>query len=462
MEINVCCPAPIDSLFVHNDSSDPAVLSYLVTESKGWLCLPVAAGIDEFYAGQTLALGATFCMADTTQTGTMSSSTLRVRHQSAIDGPTLTINAEDLGTWSFSGLENTSHPEIDVEQNQLLRFSWGGEGEYYRFGWDVVDPYDSSDQGWAVTFQTSYYSSSKRFPEGYHTITVQTMDGDAFSSMGYVGIRVVPIPPEGASGGTIEAQIRDCPHAEVTGEPSFSECTFSILAVAPLIGYADLASPGWLNATAGVATTGIYGMVGLDCVTNLPGATSGVLAEVGYGPDGSDPSVSPVGWRWLSASFIYDTGYNDMYLAWLSVATAGTYDYCYRYAYGAGPWVYGDLDGSTNGYSVDQAGSLIVTDPTGVPLIPAVVRLYPNQPNPFNPRTTIRFDLPVAGQAQLSIYDLAGRLVRVLVEGERAAGSYEAVWDGRDATGHSAPSGSYLARLVAGGKVEGVRLSLVR
>jgi hypothetical protein len=91
-----------------------------------------------------------------------------------------------------------------------------------------------------------------------------------------------------------------------------------------------------------------------------------------------------------------------------------------------------------------------------------VLRLYQNHPNPFNPRTTIRFDLPVAGQAQLSIYDLAGRLVRVLVEGEIPAGSHEAVWDGRDAAGRAVPSGSYLARLVAGGKVEGVRLSLVR
>jgi hypothetical protein len=91
-----------------------------------------------------------------------------------------------------------------------------------------------------------------------------------------------------------------------------------------------------------------------------------------------------------------------------------------------------------------------------------LLHLYPAAPNPFNPRTTIRFDLPGVGQVRLAIYDLAGRLVKVLVEGERAAGSYEAVWDGRDTSGHSAPSGSYLARLVAGGKVEGVRLSLVR
>jgi flagellar hook assembly protein FlgD len=67
----------------------------------------------------------------------------------------------------------------------------------------------------------------------------------------------------------------------------------------------------------------------------------------------------------------------------------------------------------------------------------------------------------VCGQAT-AVQDVAERLVKVLVEGEIPAGSHEAVWDGRDASGRAAPSGSYLARLVAGGKVEGVRLSLVR
>ena len=93
---------------------------------------------------------------------------------------------------------------------------------------------------------------------------------------------------------------------------------------------------------------------------------------------------------------------------------------------------------------------------------PATLRLHPNRPNPFNPRTTIRFDLPAAGQVRLAVYDVAGRRIRVLVEGDLPAGSHEAVWDGRDASGRASPSGSYLARLVAGGKVEGVRLSLVR
>jgi hypothetical protein len=83
-------------------------------------------------------------------------------------------------------------------------------------------------------------------------------------------------------------------------------------------------------------------------------------------------------------------------------------------------------------------------------------------PNPFNPRTTIRFDLPAAGSVRLAVYDVAGRLVRVLVEGERPAGSCEAVWDGRDAGGRGLAAGSYFARLEAGGRLQTVCMSLVR
>ena len=85
-----------------------------------------------------------------------------------------------------------------------------------------------------------------------------------------------------------------------------------------------------------------------------------------------------------------------------------------------------------------------------------------NYPNPFNPRTTIRFELPVAGPVRLSIYDVAGRLVRTLVDDSLPQGSHEAVWDGRDATGREVGSGSYLARLEFGGKVETVRMGLIK
>jgi hypothetical protein len=83
-------------------------------------------------------------------------------------------------------------------------------------------------------------------------------------------------------------------------------------------------------------------------------------------------------------------------------------------------------------------------------------------PNPFNPRTAIRFDLPKAGAVRLSVFDVAGRLVRTLVDGGLAQGSHEYAWDGRDEAGRAVGSGSYLARLEFGGAVETVRMGLVR
>lgn len=83
-------------------------------------------------------------------------------------------------------------------------------------------------------------------------------------------------------------------------------------------------------------------------------------------------------------------------------------------------------------------------------------------PNPFNPRTTVAFDLPRAAHARLALHDVAGRLVRVLVDDALPAGSHEVVWDGRDASGRDAASGLYVARLVAGDARATLRLNLVR
>lgn len=91
-----------------------------------------------------------------------------------------------------------------------------------------------------------------------------------------------------------------------------------------------------------------------------------------------------------------------------------------------------------------------------------LLRLRQNAPNPFNPLTTIRFDLPAAGSVRLAVCDVAGRLVRILVDGERPAGTHEVVWDGRDAGGRGMASGGYFARLEADGKLQTVRMSLVR
>ena len=98
-----------------------------------------------------------------------------------------------------------------------------------------------------------------------------------------------------------------------------------------------------------------------------------------------------------------------------------------------------------------------------IPPRPAAYRLYPNYPNPFNPRTTIRFDLPEPSRATLRIYGVAGQLVRVLVDGEMMdATSHWIDWDGRDGGGQPVASGVYFYRLTAGRFTEARRLVLLR
>jgi Ca-activated chloride channel family protein len=78
---------------------------------------------------------------------------------------------------------------------------------------------------------------------------------------------------------------------------------------------------------------------------------------------------------------------------------------------------------------------------------PAAFTLHQNYPNPFNPATTIRFDLPEPGSVTIRVYDLRGRLVRVLFSGERSAGSYSVRWDGTDLDGAEVAAGIYLCRM---------------
>jgi hypothetical protein len=84
-------------------------------------------------------------------------------------------------------------------------------------------------------------------------------------------------------------------------------------------------------------------------------------------------------------------------------------------------------------------------------------------PNPFNPRTTIRFGVAVGGPAQLAVYDVGGRRVRVLLESPALpAGNHEVIWDGRDDGGRDLASGVYLARLQTGAGSHGTLMVLLR
>jgi hypothetical protein len=108
-------------------------------------------------------------------------------------------------------------------------------------------------------------------------------------------------------------------------------------------------------------------------------------------------------------------------------------------------------------------GRWLLDDATGTPPAPMPNGLALRvRPNPFNPRTTIAYTLPVGRQVRLDLYDLRGRRVARLAHGPRAAGEHAITWDGRDGTGRELPSGVYLARLVTGGAVTTRKLVLAR
>jgi hypothetical protein len=105
----------------------------------------------------------------------------------------------------------------------------------------------------------------------------------------------------------------------------------------------------------------------------------------------------------------------------------------------------GSIDSTTGASVVNMAGLALRT-----------------APNPFNPVTTMAFDLPRRGHVTLRVYDLGGRLVATLVNEVREAGRHEVTWRGLDARGRGQASATYVARLEAGGEERTVRLTLLK
>lgn len=105
----------------------------------------------------------------------------------------------------------------------------------------------------------------------------------------------------------------------------------------------------------------------------------------------------------------------------------------------------------------DNIEQLFVPSPTAIAnntefkTKPEQFRLYPNYPNPFNPETTISYDVPATGNSivTLKVFDLMGRQIKTLVHEPHAAGFYQVRWDARDNAGNSVSSGVYFYRLEA-------------
>ena len=94
--------------------------------------------------------------------------------------------------------------------------------------------------------------------------------------------------------------------------------------------------------------------------------------------------------------------------------------------------------------------------------IPTAFSLRPNYPNPFNPSTTIRYDLPERAEVTIEIFDMLGRHVRTLIKQTQQPGHQSVIWDGRNEQGHEIASGVYIYRLRAGSFTQSHKMLLLR
>ncbi|RMG12290.1 MAG: hypothetical protein D6729_16705 [Deltaproteobacteria bacterium] len=129
--------------------------------------------------------------------------------------------------------------------------------------------------------------------------------------------------------------------------------------------------PDWCNtqwppsidfgSTAGPVT--VYGQVYEPGLTDSGGDPSALVAELGYGPDGSDPAADPGVWTWTPGAYnaSCSCGNNYEYMADLSIASSGRYDYAWRFSLDGGAhYVYCDTTGLADGYDPADAGDAVV------------------------------------------------------------------------------------------------------
>jgi len=117
-------------------------------------------------------------------------------------------------------------------------------------------------------------------------------------------------------------------------------------------------------------------------------------------------------------------------------------------------------DGKTGQYRL----KVLRTDVSGVPdgTVPRVSGITGVHPNPFNPQTAIAFDMAKSGSVTLRVFDVQGKLVRVLADGVFAAGHHQLAWNGTDDTGRLVASGVYFVRLNGDGVEDLPKMMLLK
>jgi hypothetical protein len=137
----------------------------------------------------------------------------------------------------------------------------------------------------------------------------------------------------------------------------------------------------------------------------------------------------------------------------------------FRHNYKVGFRFVSDPDGNSIGVMIDDIGWRVgaMTGVEDAPVsLPEKLTLRQNYPNPFNPRTALSFGLPDKSDVSLEIFDLLGRKITTVVNGELEAGNHSIIWDGKDSYGNPVSSGIYFYRLVTDFGVKQAKMTLLK
>jgi len=95
-------------------------------------------------------------------------------------------------------------------------------------------------------------------------------------------------------------------------------------------------------------------------------------------------------------------------------------------------------------------------------IVPEEYYLYQNHPNPFNPSTRIKYNLPVSSEVKIELYGVGGNFVKLIYQGNQAAGRHTVLWDGTNNRGIKVVSGVYFYKLTAGQFVDTKKMILAK
>jgi hypothetical protein len=131
-----------------------------------------------------------------------------------------------------------------------------------------------------------------------------------------------------------------------TSPTGFATTTVNETGIALEADYCDVAYPSSMTVQTGTTTPTVYGKVYENGVTEAPGPSASITAELGYGPRSANPELDP-GWSWFAAGYHVQSGSNDEYQTTFTAPAAGTYGYAYRFSLDGGTtWTYCDADGA--------------------------------------------------------------------------------------------------------------------